>query len=67
MGIEAEIEDIKDTVNTLLVIVGKMENRMKDIDEKVDLLTIRKQVDRQDKEKRIKDTMPCVERQVDTL
>jgi fructose-1,6-bisphosphatase len=44
-------------VNALQIEVVWLQTIIKDLNEKVDLLTIRKQVDRQDKEKRIKDTL----------
>jgi len=58
MGIEQDISEIKNALVLLAPVLQEMDTRLKDLNEKVDLLTIRKQVDRHDKEKRIKDTLP---------
>jgi hypothetical protein len=54
MGIEEDINNIRMAVTSILEHQATMEMKINDLNEKVDLLTIRKQVDRQDKEKRIK-------------
>lgn len=47
---------------------GALEEQLDRIEDKLDEILKRdKPKERQDKEKAIKDTMPCVERQVDTL
>ena len=57
MGIEQDIKEIKEGIASLIVQEAVMEGKINVINEKVDLLTIRKQVDRQDKEKAIKDSL----------
>lgn len=57
MGIEDDIKNIRQIVTSILEHQASMEMKINDINEKVDLLTIRKQVDRKDKEKKIKDTL----------
>lgn len=42
MGIEEDISNLKDMVKTLLITVGTIENYLRYINEKIDLLTIRK-------------------------
>ena len=58
MGIE---DDIKGIIGRLTLLEGSISDiwtGVKDLNEKVDLLTIRNKVaDRQDKEKKIKDTI----------
>lgn len=44
MGIEEDISNLKDTVKTLLITVVSMENYLRYINEKIDLLTIRKEL-----------------------
>jgi hypothetical protein len=57
MGIEDSISRIDLEVRKIYDSLNLLHEIVKDLNEKVDLLTIRKQVDRTDKEKRIKHTM----------
>jgi hypothetical protein len=57
MGIEENVKMILTVVDMLRGDIDIIKQQLKDLNEKVDLLTIRKQVNRQDKEKRIKDTL----------
>jgi len=58
MGIEEDIEDILFVVKEINKRVQDNEAKIRDLNEKVDLLTIRNKVaNRSDNEKRIKDTL----------
>ena len=57
MGIIEDMTIKLNEVSIKLELLQSLLDGIKDLNEKVDLLTIRKQVDRQDKEKRIKDTL----------
>jgi len=57
MGIEDSISRIDLEVRKIYNSINLLHEVVKDLNEKVDLLTIRKQVDRQSKEKAIKDTL----------
>ena len=61
MGIEQDINEIKNALVLLAPVLQEMDTRLKDLNEKIDLLTIRnkvRQYEGSDKEKRIKNTMP---------
>jgi hypothetical protein len=57
MGIEDDLKAIREKLDITDLRCDKMQTVLEDLNEMVDLLTIRKQVKRQDKEKRIKDSL----------